>query len=130
MEKGDKFVYSFSITEELYSGFIHLFGDKNPLHVNKEFAKSKGFADEVVHGNILGGFISYFIGECLPIKNVILQSQEIKYRKPIYKNQELLLKAEVEEVYKSVNAIEFRFSFEEKSNAEIVAKGKIQIGII
>lgn len=130
MNKGDKFEIPFSVTESIYAGFIQLFNDKNPLHANKSFAQSKGFSEEVMHGNILGGFISYFIGECLPVKNVIIHTQEIKYVKPVYKNDELVLKAEVSDVFLSVNAIAFKFYFENKRTASIVAQGKIQIGII
>jgi len=130
MNKGDTFEIAFSVTESIYTGFMQLFKDENPLHANKSFAQSKGFNEEVMHGNILGGFISYFIGECLPVKNVIIHAQEIKYVKPVYKNDDLVLKAEVSDVFLSVSAIAFKFCFENKRTANIIAKGKIQIGII
>jgi 3-hydroxybutyryl-CoA dehydratase len=130
MRKGDKFEFFFSVTDNIHSGFIQLFDDKNPLHVDESFARSKGFTSEVMHGNILGGFLSYFVGECLPVKNVIIHSQEIKYVKPVYKGDRLVLKAEVIDVFVSVNAIEFKFHFENKGTAKAIAKGKIQIGII
>jgi 3-hydroxybutyryl-CoA dehydratase len=111
MNKGDTFEIPFSVTDSIYTGFIQLFKDQNPLHVDKSFAQGKGFNEEVMHGNILGGFISYFIGECLPVKNVIIHSQEIKYVKPVYKNDDLVLKAEVSDVFLSVNAYAFKFFF-------------------
>ena len=130
MNKGDIFNAEFCINDAIYKGFIELFRDKNPLHTDPVFARSKGFTEEVMHGNILGGFLSYFIGECLPVKNVIIHSQDIKYIKPVFKNQELNLTAEIIGVYPSVNAIEFKFYFKEKYTQAQVAKGKIQIGII
>ena len=111
-----------------HAGFIDLFEDKNPLHTNKDFAHAKGFKDTVMHGNILGGFLSYFIGECLPSKNVIIHRQEIKYMNPVYLNDTLDLKAEVSDVFDSVGAVEFKFQFE-KGNLKI-AKGNFQIGSI
>ena len=129
MIKGDKFEFLFKISKTIYNGFIELFNDKNPLHVDESFAQSKGFKSMVMHGNILGGFLSYFIGECLPMKNVIIHSQEIKYIKPVYLNQSVQFKAEVMEIYKSVNVVEFKFYFEDEDSNKI-AKGKIQIGII
>ena len=129
MNKGDIFKNKFKISKNIYDGFIKLFDDKNPLHTDEVFAQSKGFKSRVMHGNILGGFLSYFIGECLPMKNVIIHSQEIKYIKPVYLNQSVQFKAEVMEVYKSVNVVEFKFYFEDEDSNKI-AKGKIQIGII
>lgn len=129
MVEGDRFTEYFTVTTEIYEGFLLLFKDQNPLHTNLQFANSKGFGGPVMHGNILNGFLSYFIGECLPIKNVIIHSQEIQYKKPVYLNDELQLQVEVTGIYESVNAIEMKFSFK-KNDQDTVAKGKIQIGII
>jgi 3-hydroxybutyryl-CoA dehydratase len=129
MKKGDRFEYQFKITNEIYSGFISLFNDKNPLHTNKSFAQEKGFDSVVMHGNILNGFLSYFIGECLPIKNVIIQTQEIKFFKPTYLNDDLNFQADIVDVFESVNMIEIKFVFRNNKDAK-VASGKINIGTI
>ena len=129
INKGDTFTQKFTISEEIYRGFIMLFNDTNPLHTDKSFAQQKGFRSEVMYGNILNGFISYFIGECLPMKNVIIHSQEIKYSNPVYLHDNLEFHAEVADVFESVNVIEFKYCFE-KENKIIVAKGRIQIGVL
>ncbi len=129
MKKGNTFTHNFVVTEEVYNKFLELFMDRNPLHTNAAFSKSKGFQDKVMHGNILNGFLSFFIGECLPDKNVILHSQQITYSQPIYMNDRLSLFASIEDIYESVNAVVFKFYFENQNNVK-VAKGKIQIGLI
>ena len=125
----DKFEKTFLVSEETYRGFIQIFNDRNPLHTNEDFAVSKGFKGEVMHGNILNGFISYFIGECLPTKNVIIHSQEINYTNAVYLNDELQFKAVVTGIYESVNAVEFKYDFANRKS-KIVAKGKFQIGLL
>lgn len=130
MKEGDKFKHEFQLDEFVYSNFIDTFHDNNPLHTNQCFAQKKGFEDKVMHGNILGGFLSYFVGECLPTKDVIIHSQEIKYRKPIYVNQMLLFKAEIVGFFESVNSYEFSYEFSDTKESVVFAKGKIQIGII
>ncbi len=129
LKEGDFFEQLFIITKEHYSHFINLSNDRNPLHINTTFAKEKGFKDVVMHGNILNAFLSYFIGECLPIENVIIHSQEIQFKNPVYMNDQLFFKSEVVGYFESVNAIEFKFSFKNEEN-KTVAKGKIQIGIL
>lgn len=128
MKKGDKINQSFTIDETLYNGFKQLFKDNNPLHTNAEYAVAKGFKERVMHGNILNGFLSYFIGECLPTKDVIIHSQQINYNKPVYMNDKLDFEAEVDEVYDSVKAVKFKFHFK-NSEGKKVAKGEIQIGL-
>lgn len=127
-ELGEKFEESFIVSDEIYNGFIHAFKDKNPLHTNRQFALDKGFKGVVMHGNILNGFVSYFIGECLPTKNVIIHSQEIQFKNAVYLNDELQFKSEIIGIYESVNTIEFKFDFKNKEG-KTVAKGKIQIGL-
>ena len=129
IKTGDIFTTSFQVTEGIYEGFIKLFNDKNPLHTNEQFAIENGFKGKVMHGNILNGFLSYFIGECLPQKNVIIHSQEIQYKYPVYLNEKLQFSANVSGIFESVNAIEFKFTFK-NNESKTIAKGKIQIGIL
>jgi len=129
VKQGDAFAREYRVTEKVYRGFIDLFGDRNPLHTNAEFARAKGFPSEVMHGNILGGFLSHFIGECLPTKHVIIHSQEIKYLKPVHLDDALAFTAEVKEVFESVGVVEFGFEFRNAAGVK-AAKGKINIGIL
>ena len=126
---GDSFNENFLVSDEIYTGFILLFKDKNPLHTDEEFAVNKGFEGRVMHGNILNGFLSNFIGECMPTKDVIIHSQEIQFKNAVYLNDLLQFKAEIIGFYESVNVVEFKFDFRNRDK-KIVAKGKIQIGII
>ena len=125
---GDFFEESFIVSDEIYNGFIQIFKDTNPLHTSENFSINKGFNGKVMHGNILNGFLSFFVGECLPTKNVIIHSQEIKFKNAVYLNNKLKFKAEITGIYDSVNVVEFRYNFKNESN-KTVAKGKIQIGL-
>jgi 3-hydroxybutyryl-CoA dehydratase len=128
-QRDDTFTRSFAVTKALHAGFIELFGDKNPLHVDDAFATSKGFHGKVMHGNILGGFLSHFIGECLPTNEVIIHSQEIQYKNAVYVNEVLNFEAKVCGVYESVNAVEFKFFFR-NGEGKVVSKGMFQIGLL
>jgi acyl dehydratase len=129
MDKGEVYKQRFTITEKVYSDFTRTFNDYNPLHTDESFAKEKGFTSVVMHGNILGGFISHFIGECLPLKNVIIHTQQIKYYNPAYLNQPLDFTATISDVVEAVKVVMFDFVFNDVNGLKI-AKGKIQIGLI
>lgn len=126
---GERFNKTFIISEAIFQGFVNLFNDRHPLHTNEQFARKKGFKGRVMHGNILNGFISYFIGECLPIKDVIIHSQEIRFKNAVYLNDELQFEAVINGIYEPVNAVEFRYYFK-NSESKIVASGKFQIGLL
>src|SRR4051812_30227875 len=101
MQQGEKYTLTFIVDPGIYNGFISVFKDTNPLHTDKAFAELNGFKDVVMHGNILNGFLSYFVGECLPQKNVIIHAQSIKYSLPVYLNDELEFNAEINGVFES-----------------------------
>jgi len=125
----DFFKQQFVVTPEVYKHFQECSNDRNPLHTDEEFARAKGFPKKVMYGNILNAFVSYFIGECLPTKNVIIHSQEIAFKNPVYLNETLDFEAHVSGIYEAVNAIEFKYKFI-KPDGKIAAKGLIQIGVL
>jgi len=129
LSKGEKFSQQFIVTQGVYEGFVQTFNDRNPYHVSDEAARQKGFAGKIMHGNILSGFLSFFIGECLPTKAVVIQSQEIKFHKPVYLNDALTLHAEVADVFESVNTAEMTFHFANQQAVK-VARGKIFISLL
>ena len=129
LSKGAKFTREFVVSQAVYEGFIHTFNDRNPYHVSDEAARAKGFTGKIMHGNILNGFLSYFIGECLPVKTVVIQSQEIKFHKPVYLNDSVMLNVEVSDFHESVRTAEISFQFINQNNVK-VARGKMFIGLL
>jgi len=129
LSKGSTFLQSFTVSEDVYRGFLDAFNDRNPYHTDDAAARAAGFPGRIMHGNILCGFLSYFVGECLPTKAVVLQSQEIAFHQPVFLNDTVTLRAEVTEVIESVRCAQFRFTFENQHHVR-VAKGKLQIGLL
>jgi len=128
MKVGLKIGHKFEVTEEIYKGFQNIFLDENILHTNAEYAKEKGFENKVMYGNILNGFVSYFVGELLPVDNVIIQKQETSFHKPVYMGDFLDFEATLAEYFESVNSYIFKYKF--KHERGVVGKGKVQIGLI
>lgn len=119
---------SFEITEDIYKAFQKCSSDLNPLHVDEEFARNKGFLGRVMYGNILNAFVSYAIGMELPTPDVMLQLQDIQYKKPVYLHDKLMMNLKTEEIHEAVHVVVFTYKFTNEQN-KIVAKGHIQIGV-
>ena len=96
------------------------------------FAIEKGFASQVMYGNILNAFISHFVGMLLPTRDVMIQSQDISFHKPVFLNDDIQLDASVETVSEAVNIIEYKLKFRRitEGKPELVAKGHVQIGLL
>ena len=69
----------------------------------------------------------------LPDKNVMIQTQDIQYRKPVYLNDEILLKSSIDEVSEAVQCICFKLKFyrvKVGAGQELVASGHVSIGML
>lgn len=132
IEKAKNIEIKYRVTTSVYKHFQHMCNDMNPLHTDIEFAKKKGFPKCVMYGNILNGFISYFVGMALPSPDVMIQTQDIQFRRPIYIGDSIILRSSVEKTSISVEIVCFKLKFYRTSNEieELVATGHVQIGFL
>ena len=128
IKKGSKFVHEFKVTKTTIDLFIELSKDRNPLHVDVDFSISKGFKAKVAHGNIQNCFLSYFVGEIFPIKDVMILSQTIKFKNPIYENDRLIFESVVVNFVEPISVYELKFNF--KNSTNIVSSGNLMIKVI
>ena len=126
--QSNNIIHTYYVTPEVYTAFQLVSGDFNPLHIDYEFAVRKGFKEKVMYGNILNAFVSHFVGMLLPSKDVMILSQDINFHKPVYLNDEITLKASIDEVSEAVGYISYKLVF--CRNKERVAKGHVQISVL
>lgn len=81
---GHKESFKVTLTSEMVRVFGELTGDFNPLHVDSEYAKSKGYDDKIVYGMLTSSFLSTLAGMYLPGKYSLIHSVEVKFPKPVY----------------------------------------------
>lgn len=131
-EKSANIQYTYKVTPEVYYSFQRVSNDYNPLHTDEAFANSKGFNGRVMYGNILNAFVSHFVGMLLPTREVMIQTQDINYHKPVYMNDDIQLEAGIDTVSEAVNIINYKLKFRRitEGKSELVAKGHVQIGLL
>ena len=127
MRVGERYQNEYTCDPDVFDGFLKAFNDRNPIHVDDEYAQKNGFHAKVMHGNILNGFCSHFIGECLPKKKVMIISQEIRFRNPFFLGDHLLFTAEVVSSSESVKLVEFKFQFRRFADEKKIANGRITV---
>ncbi len=124
--------YTYCITQDIFDAFQQLSHDLNPLHTDAIFAQRMGFPDRVMYGNILNAFVSHFVGMILPTPNVVIQTQDIQFRKPVFLGDTILLKSEIQDTSESVEIVNFKLKFF-RTNSEkpqLVASGHVQVGLL
>lgn len=128
--EGQKIQKSFRISADIYEHFLQGFSDHNPLHIDEPYAVSKGFLGKVMHGAILNGFISNFIGMEFPGYNTVIQSVNIDFKQPNYLDDQILLEGEVEQKVESVRTIVIKILVNNLTQNYVSARAKVQVGIL
>lgn len=123
--QGDSFTRSMTITPEIMEKFKQISGDENPIHTDSGFANRMGFRDRVVYGNLLGLLVSSLVGMELKTLEVMIASQTIHFKKPVYINDTVILEAVVVNKSDTVELAEFSLDFKTQNNIT-VATGKLQ----
>jgi 3-oxoacyl-[acyl-carrier protein] reductase len=84
LEVGATARFSKTITAEDVQGFAALSGDFNPLHLDADFARKTTFGRPVVHGMLLGSFVSRMIGMQLPGAGALWMRQSFQWAAPVF----------------------------------------------
>ena len=78
--------------------FSELSLDRNPIHLDNEYAKKGIFSDLIVHGLLTSSLISAVIANKLPGPGSIYLSQSLKFLKPVYHNEEVVAKVKIVDI--------------------------------
>lgn len=87
-----------AFSEEDVFLFAGITGDRNPVHISKEYAASTRFGERVVHGVLTAGLISAVIGMKLPGPGCLYVSQTLNFLGPVKIGDEIRARAEIAEV--------------------------------
>ena len=74
------------VTEDMVNNFALVSGDKNPIHLDNEYAKNTKFGGRIVHGMLLASFISKIVANNYPGEGSIYLEQDLKFKNPCYLN--------------------------------------------
>ena len=128
--EGTKHEHSYVLTPKVYESFLRAFDDRSPIHVDPERAKARGFAGPVMHGAILCGFVSHFVGMVFPGANSLLLAADLRFSKPSYLGDALRLQAKVAQKVDAQQVVVLHVSFLNQTRGHVTAKGRLQIKVV
>src|SRR6056297_910939 len=92
---GEHYEKEFIVTDEKVKTFAEISGDDNPLHVDDEFATKTRFGKRIAHGILITSFISKVIGRDFPGDGTIYVSQQVRFKRPVFIKDRVIVKIEV-----------------------------------
>lgn len=81
---GDAFSTTRTVTDELIRAFADLSGDRNPIHLDEDFAESSRFGQRIAHGMLSGAFISAVLGNEFRERKIVYLSQTMRFTAPTF----------------------------------------------
>jgi acyl dehydratase len=97
--------------------------DKNPIHIDENYAEHGLFGRRIVHGFLVGSLISAVFGTKLPGEGAIYLHQEMNFRKPVFHNEEITATVVLTRIRKDKPILYFDTKCENEMG-EVVIEGK------
>lgn len=99
LEVGMEASFAKTVSEADIHCFAEVTGDKNPVHLDAEYAAKTIFKEPIAHGMLTASYISAVFGMELPGPGAIYVSQTLNFRAPVRKGDRVVAKVRVMELY-------------------------------
>lgn len=119
----------YTLTSAVYEAFLSAFDDRSPVHVDDNYARASGFRERVMHGAILNGFLSNFIGMHFPGRQALWLSVDLRFLAPTYLGDELNVRAVVAQRVESQRVLVLNIIIRNQTQGVITARGRIQVAL-
>jgi len=115
------------ITEKDIELFAEVSGDRNPLHMDEEFAKKTAFGQRIAHGALTASYISGILGNDLPGPGSIFVGLNMRFRRPVYIGSHVTVKVEVTEMKERGNRVTLKVSCNVDGKAAISGEAMVMV---
>lgn len=76
--------YSQTISEADVKAYAGISGDRNPVHMDDEYAEKSRYKKRIAHGMISSSFFSALFGTKLPGPGCVYVNQSLNFKRPVY----------------------------------------------
>lgn len=129
LKVGDTYETDFIISQEQVNAFAELSGDKNPLHIDAEFAAGTNFKSPIVHGIFTSAVISKVLGMEFPGPGTFYLGQTLAFKRAIYPGKKYIAKFEITAIKegKHIAIISTQYFETESGRNRIVLDGEAEV---
>ncbi|MCF7203269.1 MaoC family dehydratase [Pseudomonas oligotrophica] len=95
LEVGQKASYEKTVDERDIQLFAAMSGDRNPVHLDADYAAGTLFRERIAHGMFSGALISAAVACTLPGPGTIYLGQTMKFTRPVKLGDTLVVRLEI-----------------------------------
>jgi len=108
------------INQKQVDEFMLLSGDTSTIHIDDEYAQSRGYQQRLVHGVLVVSFISQLIGLQLPGKHGVLRTISCNFHRPCYVPDKLTITGRIKKTVNSIRLVQMNVEVQNSSGEIIV----------
>ena len=108
IEIGMSVSYSQTITDADVKTFAGISGDRNPVHLDEEYAENSRYKKRIAHGLMTASYFSALFGTKIPGEGCVYVSQSLQFKRPVYLGDTVTAMVEVTSVDLAKKRVFFR----------------------
>ena len=120
IEQGTTYNYTFRFTQKEVELFAQVTGDKNPVHLDADYAAKTMFKRPIMHGFLGGSVFSKIFGTLFPGEGTIYLKQSMSFMRPMFVDTDYEVRMTVKEVVKEKHRANVETVIVDKNTNEVV----------
>jgi acyl dehydratase len=125
IELGMSVSYSQTITDADIKAFAGISGDRNPIHLDEEYANKSRFKKRIAHGMMTASYFSALFGTKIPGEGCVYTYQSLNFKSPIYLNDTVIATVIVTNIDIEKRKVKFKTICEVKN--KVVTDGEAEL---
>lgn len=127
IEVGQIYTHDFNFSQDEVNRFAEVTGDKNPVHLNAEYAAKTMFKKPIMHGMLSASLFSKVFGTLFPGEGTIYLKQSLSFMKPMYVDTKYEAVFTVKEVIKDKNRAIVETLIKDKTSGIVCTSGEATV---
>jgi len=117
--------YSQTVTDADIKAFAGISGDRNPVHVDEEYANNSRYKKRIAHGLMTASYFSALFGTKIPGEGCVYVSQSLQFKRPVYIGDTVTATVEVTSIDLDKKRVFFKTICQVKN--KVVTDGKAEL---
>jgi len=127
IDAGQVYTHEFSFTQNDVERFAEVTGDKNPVHLDAEYAAKTMFKKPIMHGFLGGAVFSKIFGTLFPGEGTIYLKQSMSFMRPMFVDTIYEARMTVKEVNKEKHRAIVETIIADKNTGDVTISGEATV---
>lgn len=124
---GEIYTHDFKFSQDEVNRFAEVTGDKNPVHLDADYAAKTMFKRPIMHGMLSASLFSKVFGTLFPGEGTIYLKQSLSFLKPMYVDVNYEAVFTVKEVIGDKNRATVETLIKDKSTGLVCTSGEATV---